>query len=72
MKAITTTIKATSRASVKVKDSFYTVEYCEEQMIPEPVREDEAFINAARKDLWDIVNNECDKQIQDILDTFNK
>ena len=72
MKALTTTIRATSRASVKIKDSFYTVEYCEEQMIPEPMREDEAAVLKARNDLWNLVNNECDKQVQDILDTFNK
>ena len=34
-KAATTQIRATSRASVKVRESFYTVEYCEERTIPD-------------------------------------
>ena len=34
-KAQIKTIKATSRASVKVRDSYYTVEYCEERIIPD-------------------------------------
>ena len=28
-----TSIRATSRASIKVRDSFYTMEYCEERSI---------------------------------------
>ena len=32
---VTTAIRITSRASIKVKDSFYTIEYCEERSIPE-------------------------------------
>ena len=62
-----TTIRATSRASVKVADSFYTVEYCEERSIdPDDVIEEE------RKKLWDICNEEVDSQIEDILKSFSK
>jgi len=62
-------IRFTSRASVKVGDSFYTVEACEERMIP-----DMEGINMfkERENLWDTVNNECDVQIQEILKTFKK
>lgn len=68
-KAITTTIKASSRASVKVGDSFYTVEYTEERSIPEI---DDISIEEERKDLWNTVNGECDRQIEDILKAFKK
>ena len=62
-----TTIRATSRASVKVADSFYTVEYCEERSIdPEDNVEEE------RKKLWDTCNSETDNQIEDILKSFSK
>lgn len=62
-----TSIRATSRASVKVADSFYTVEYCEEHSIdPEDNVEEE------RKKLWDICNSEVDSQIEDILKSFSK
>ena len=66
-KAITTTIRATSRASVKVKDNFYTVEYCEERSVPE-----DCNIEEERKLLWDDCNAEVDNQIQEIMDTFRK
>ena len=68
-KAIITTIRATSRASVKVHDNFYTVEYCEERAIP---NEADVDIEAERQMLWDTVNSECDNQIEEILKTFKK
>ena len=69
MKAITTTIKFTSRASVKIGESYYTVEACEERLIPAI---DGIDIEEERKDLWNTVNQQCDDQIADILKTFNK
>lgn len=62
-----TSIRATSRASVKVGDSFYTVEYCEERSIdPDDIVEEE------RTKLWDTCNGEVDSQIEDILKSFGK
>ena len=66
-KAIVSSIKATSRASVKVKDSFYTVEYCEERLIPDIEGVDVA---EERNLLWDEVNSEVDNQVEEILRTF--
>lgn len=60
--AKTTTIRATSRASVKIKDSFYTVEWCEERTI-----EPDDTIEEERKKLWDTCNSEVDLQIEDIV-----
>lgn len=68
-KAITTQIRATSRASVKVRESFYTVEYTEERTIPQIEGVD---IEKERALLWDDVNNEVDTQIEDILNSFAK
>lgn len=68
-KAKTVSIRFTSRASVKIRDNFYTVEACEERTLPE----DGAFdLNKERELLWDSVNAECDNQIQNILRTFKK
>lgn len=69
LKAITKTIKATSRASVKVRESYYTVEYSEERIIPDI---EGVNIEKERQFLWDEVNAECDNQIEDILKTFKK
>lgn len=64
-----TSIRATSRASVKVGDSFYTVEYCEERST-DP--EDKLHIEEERKKLWDTCNEEVDSQIEDILKSFSR
>ena len=68
----TTSIKFTSRASIKIEtksgDKFYTVEACEERMIPEGV--EDVDWSEERKLLWDTVNDECDKQIEDIINIF--
>lgn len=63
----TTSIRATSRTSIKVGDSFYTVEYCEERSI-----DPEDDIEEARTDLWETCNNEVDNQVEDILKAFKK
>lgn len=63
--AKTTTIKASSRISMKIKDNFYTVEYTEERSL-----EDGDNIEEERKELWYDVNNEVDKQIEEIYETF--
>ena len=61
-----TTIRATCRASVKIKDSFYTVEYCEERSIdPNDDVEEE------RAALWNTCNTEVDNQLEDILKRFS-
>lgn len=64
-KAVTTTIRATSRASIKLGDNFFTVEWCEERSIPE-----DANVEEERKILWDIVNGECDTQIDDLREMY--
>ena len=63
VKGEVTTIRATSRLSIKVKDNFYTVEYSEERLIPAITG---SIIEEERKALWNDVNNEVDNQIQDI------
>ncbi len=68
-KAIIQSISATSRASIKVKDNFFTVEYQEERIIPDIKGVD---IEEERRLLWDTVNAECDNQIEEISKTFKK
>ena len=62
-----TTIRATSRASVKIRDSFYTVEYCEERLM-----EDGDDVEEERAKLWDTCNAQVDHQIEDIINSFSK
>lgn len=68
--AITTKIEAHSRMSVKIKDNFYTFEFIEERLIPEPLNEE--ALNAEREMLWDKVNEEVDKQVELVMDMMKK
>lgn len=63
----TTLIKASSRASVKVRDSYYTVEYTEERSLDE-----QDNIDTEREKLWNDVNSQVDNQIEEIFNTFKK
>ncbi len=68
-KAITTSIKFTSRASIKMGEHYYTVEACEERMIPDLPDVD---IEAEKKLLWDEVNRQVDEQVDAIFEEFEK
>lgn len=65
----TTSIKFTSRASVKIKDSYYTFEACIEKSCPPELASQlsDNDIEDVKKQLWDECNNEVDKQIEDIM-----
>jgi len=65
--AKTTMIHFISRASVKVQDNFYTVEYGEDRQVP-----DNVDINAERKALIDDCNSQVDQQVEEIIKTFLK
>lgn len=62
-KGITTKITISSRASKKIGEDFYTLEYSEERTIPE-----DACVELERQDLWDTCNREVDNAM---LDTWN-
>lgn len=67
--AKTTTIRATSRASVKIGESYYTVEYQEERLLPD-TDIDDAQLAEERAVLWDVCNTEVDNQIRDIINMY--
>lgn len=68
-KAVVTTIKATSRVAIKIRDNFYTVEYTEERAIPDI---EDVNIEEEQKQLFDSVNGVVDEQAEDIIRTFQK
>lgn len=68
-KAITTVIRFTSRASIKIGEAFYTMEACEERVIPDI---DGVDLEQERKLLWDAVNLEVDNQLVDCQNTYFK
>lgn len=68
--AITTSIRATSRASVKIKDSFYTFEFCEERQIVNPAEITEKELYELKNDLWNSCNEQVDGQIEEITNLF--
>ena len=62
-KSITTTIRATARMSIKLRDNFYTFEYQEERQILE-----NAILEKERILLWDDCYNEVNHQVQQTID----
>ena len=64
-------ISATSRISLKIGDTFYTLEYSEERVIPDAYMPD-FNIEKERELLWDTVNAEVDKQAEDVQKLFKK
>lgn len=68
--ARTTTIKATSRVALKIRDNFFTVEYSEERTIPENINS--VDLEAEREELFADVNAVVDNQMIEIQDTFKK
>ena len=70
----TTSIRLTSRASVRIGESYFTFEACEEKQcdpeIASTLTEEE--IAEERAKLWDLVNSEVDNQIADIKSYVNK
>lgn len=69
-KFTTTSIKFTSRASVKLADNYYTFEATIEKQCPEQYTEDE--YNEAKQQLWNEANNEVDMQIEEIANLIRK
>lgn len=66
-KAIVTSIKATSRVAIKVRDNYYTIEYTEERAIPDV---EGVNIEEEQNILFDSVNAIVDAQAEDIIKTF--
>lgn len=70
----TTSIRLTSRASVRIGESYFTFEACEEKQcdpeLAKALTDDE--LAEERQELWDLVNNEVDKQIAEIKSYVNK
>ena len=68
-KAIPKTIKFSSRASIKIKDSFYTFEYGEERQID---NFDEVNLDKEKQLLIDDCNKIVDNQIEEVVKMFTE
>ena len=66
--AVPTLIRATSRVSVKLNESFYTFEFQEERAFPiDLVEEGQINFEEEKEMLWDEVHSQVDKQVSDIV-----
>ncbi len=66
--AVPTLIRATSRVSVKLNESFYTFEFQEERAFPiDLVEESQINFEEEKEMLWDEVHSQVDKQVSDIV-----
>lgn len=64
-KAIPIEITASSRVSVKIKETYYTFEFSEKRAIE---NYEEVDMDKERQELWDTCHSEVDKQVKEILD----
>jgi len=62
----TTSIKFTSRSSVKIRDNYYTFEATIEKQCPENYTTED--YETAKYNLWDEVNREIDGQITELVE----
>jgi hypothetical protein len=66
--AVPTLIRATSRVSAKLNESFYTFEFLEERAFPiDLVEEGQINFEKEKEMLWDEVHSQVDKQVSDIV-----
>ena len=63
----TVEIFASSRASVKVKETFYTFEYSEKRSVDLPYNMDESALDDAKANLWLTVHAQVDKQVEEVF-----
>lgn len=62
----TKTLKVSSKASVKIMDSYYTFESTIEKTVPENYTQDE--YDEVKHKMWDEVNADVDNQIAETYD----
>ena len=71
--AVTTSIQAHSRISVKLNDTFYTFEFVETREFPvDLIDEGRIDLNKERELLWDEVHAQVDKQVQDVVEMLKE
>ena len=72
-RAVTTSIQAHSRISVKLNDTFYTFEFVETREFPvDLIDEGRIDLNKERELLWDEVHAQVDKQVQDVVEMLKE
>lgn len=71
--AVTTSIQAHSRISVKLNDTFYTFEFMEERQFPIDLMDEGTIDFAKEKELlWDEVHAQVDKQVQVVVEMLKQ
>jgi hypothetical protein len=72
-RAVTTSIQAHSRISVKLNDTFYTFEFVEQREFPVDLMDESKIdLNKERELLWDEVHAQVDKQVQDVVEMLKE
>ena len=71
--AVTTSIQAHSRISVKLQETFYTFEFMEERQFPIDLMNEGTIDFAKEKELlWDEVHAQVDKQVQVVVEMLKQ
>lgn len=67
-KAKTVKISGTSKATVQIKNNYYSFAYSEERELPSD--DLEVSLEKEREILWECLNAEVDKQIEQITELY--
>lgn len=67
--AKTVKISGTSKATVQIKNNYYSFSYSEERELPED--DTRTNIEKERELLWETLNTEVDKQIDEITQLYS-
>lgn len=68
-KAKITMISGASKATVQINNNYYSFNYSEERQLPDDVS---VNIEQERELLWDTLNSEVDKQVEQIVKCYKK
>ena len=66
--AKTVKISGTSKATVQIKNNYYSFAFSEERELPED--DSRVSIEKERELLWETLNTEVDKQIEEIMKLY--
>ena len=61
-------ISGTSKATVQIKNNYYSFSYSEERELPED--QSRVDIEKERELLWETLNSEVDNQINEIMELY--
>lgn len=68
--AKTVKISGTSKATIQIGNNYFSFSYSEERELP--IEQSEVNLEEEKKLLWDTLNAEVDKQLEEVSNAYKK